>query len=161
MMPQVTGLVDKYVPKIKCETALDVGIGDGETIKTMLPFFEKPELFGCDPIEIPKGVHICIEKKPYHESKYYEQEFDLITFFDSLACYQKDEGERHLEHAMSKARKLILVWTPNCYYPYEPFRSGWHAEDFLKRGFCVYQAVGIHQGPPMVADGLLAWKLTE
>jgi len=159
-MPQVTNLISKLVPGIKAEFLLDIGIGDGETITTILPHFGNPVLYGCDPVDLPSlGVNYWIEKAPYHESTFYEKDFDVITLLDSLPCYHKDKGEQILDHAVEKSRKLTLVWCPDGYYPYPPFQSCWHPEDFLKRGFSLYRATNIHQGPPMVASGLLAWRI--
>lgn len=159
-MPQVTNLVEKLVPHIKAETLLDVGIGDGETILSMLGFFGQPFVYGCDPVEpAPKCLtNYEWEGKPYHESKFYDKPVDIITFFDSLACYTKSMGAKILDNAVEKSKKMTLVWTPDGYYPYPPFQSCWHAEDFLERGFSVYRAKNIHQGPPEVASGLLAWR---
>lgn len=156
-MPQVTNIINRLIPTIECDTCLDVGIGDGETIRTIIPHFRVNHLYGCDP-ELPKE-DICCEKKKYEDSSYFEQSFDIITFFDSLACYYKIDGEKILDHSIEKAKRMVIVWTPDGYYPYEPFKSCWHAEDFLKRGFSVYRAREIHQGPPTIASGLLAYLI--
>jgi hypothetical protein len=158
IMPQVTKLVDKLIPKIECEDLLDVGIGDGETIKTILPFFKIKKLYGCDPSCKPENT-IIAEQAKYEDSNYFNQSFDLITFFDSLACYYKKDGEEILDHAIEQAKKMVIVWTPDGYYPYPPFQSCWHAEDFLNRGFSVYKAKDIHQGPPTIGSGLLTWLI--
>lgn len=161
-VPQVTKLVYALTPKVQAKELLDIGIGDGDTIASMVPLWDNPFVFGCDPEVQPErigDVSCEWQKSTYDESRFFENEYDVITFFDSLACYMKPRGEEILEHAMGKAKKLLVVWTPCGYYPYPPFKSCWHPEDFLKRGFCVYQAKDIHQGPPVVADGLLAWKV--
>lgn len=158
-MPQVTGLVGRFVPKVQAKTLLDIGVGDGETITSMLEFWGTPMVSCCDPEVVPRGdFQHHYERGMYHESPFYDQSFDIITSFDSLACYTKPDGEKILDHMVEKATKLVVIWTPDDYYPYPPFQSSWHPEDFLNRGFCLYKAVNIHQGPPIVASGLLAWK---
>jgi len=158
IMPQITKIIDRVIPKIECQNCFDVGIGDGETIGTIIPFFGVKDLYGCDPSCKPTNT-VLAEQVKYEDSSYYEQSFDLISFFDSLPCYYKIDGEKILDHAISKTNKLLIVWLPDGYYPYEPFKSCWHAEDFLKRGFCVYRAIDIHQGPPTIASGLLAYLI--
>jgi hypothetical protein len=157
-MPQVTSIINRLIPTIECDTCLDVGIGDGETIGTIIPHFRVKDLYGCDPSCKPENT-VLVEQVKYDDSSYFEQSFDLITFFDSLACYYKIDGEKILDHAIEKATKMVIVWTPDGYYPYEPFKSCWHAGDFLKRGFSVYIAKDIHQGPPTIASGLLAYLI--
>lgn len=161
-MPQVTNLINKLVPKLEAKTLLDIGIGDGETIRTLLHHFGNPTVYGCDPVEIPKnwepqGHWFSLTR--YDNSPFYEETYDVITLLDSLPVYNKDVGERILDHVVEKSRRITIIWCPSGYYPYPPFNSCWHVEDFLKRGFCVYLAKNIHQGPPMVADGILAWKI--
>jgi hypothetical protein len=159
-MPQVTNLVSKLLPRIEAETLLDIGCGDGETILSMMHLWKQPFLFACDPEESPKTMtNYEFEKKPYHESSFYNRAVDISTCFDSLACYYKSDGEDILQHIVENTKKMVVIWTPDGYYPYPPFKSCWHAEDFLSRGFCVYRAKDIHQGPPTVASGLLAWKV--
>lgn len=156
-MPQVTDIVRRLIPPIKCESCLDIGIGDGETIRSIVSHFMVMDLFGTDPsttIEAPN-----VEVKKYDESRFYTEKFDLITLFDSLPCYYKIDGEKILDHIIENANKLVIAWLPDGYYPYEPFKSCWHAEDFLKRGFCVYRATNIHQGPPTIGSGLLCYLI--
>ena len=157
-MPQVTGLVSRLVPKLEVKTLLDIGIGDGETIASMLPHFGNPFVYGCDPDRIAELQNSQVEKAKYEESRFFGEMYDVITSFDSLACYTKPDGLAILEHMEAQAKQLVVIWTPDGYYPYPPFKSCWHADDFLNRGFCVYRAKDIHQGPPIVASGLLAWK---
>ena len=160
-MPQVTKLVGLYVPKIQCETVLDIGIGDGETIGSIAPMFGVKKIYGVEPSGRSLGrikIEAEVDNVIYEKSKYFQESFDLITLFDSLACWNIE----------LLSNKLVLIWTPECYYPYNEtdvegahayFQSGWHASELLDRGYSVFKAINIHQGPPIAANGILAWKL--
>ena len=145
---------------METKTLMDVGTGDGETIATMLPFFGNPFVYWCDPDLVPSKIPTNFDGDiaAYHESKFYDKEVDITTFFDSLACYNKEEGMKYLLHAIEKS-KMVICWGPDDYYPYAQFKSAWHAEDFLNLGFSVYKAVNIHEGPPIKASGLLCWRI--
>ena len=163
-MARVTQLIKQLIPTTECSSLLDIGIGDGGTIKEIAPLFSVKEIYGVENLIDPtqhklEDPNIKVDFKPYETSEYYDTEFDAITLFDSLPCYNKDKGIEILTKVEEKAKKLIIVWLPDGFYPYPPFHSCWHAEDFLSRGYCVYKAINFHQGPPMVASGLLAWKI--
>lgn len=96
--------------------------------------------------------------EPYcQESSVWNNNFDLITVMDSIQYYNKPDGEKVLDNVL-RTGKIVIIFTPDGYYPDQGARSCWHKEEFEKKGMKVIIADGFHQGPPYPNSPILAIK---
>ncbi len=160
---------------------LDVGGGDGVASTTMeLNFKVFHDSNGqrkicVDPKGWESGPDWHIIRKPFDEHcGVWNDKFDVVSCLDTIEHLTKGEGEKWLDQFEKMAERLIIIFTPDGYLPqgpeqdpdkfdsWEKHHSGWEAEDFLKRGYCVYRTPkDFHHNPTgVVGDfgALLAWK---
>ena len=157
----------------ECKTWLDIGCGDGTTCTTMQLNW-LPDKTGIDPKPWESGPDWKLIKGIYKpDCEIWYNHFDIITALDVIEHLTREEGERLLEHLEKVADKLIILQTPDGFLPQGPLqdpkfdewdthRSGWKAEDFLSRGYCVWRTpLDFHHNPTgLLGDwsALLVWK---
>lgn len=77
--------------------------------------------------------------------------FDVITSFDLIEHFEKNEGYRLLEDMTKIAKKKVVVYTPNGFVsqqatednPFQEHKSGWAYQEMKKLGFRVYGINGL------------------
>jgi len=168
------------VPTTPISSWLDVGGGNGIASTTMELNFkvfhgEKGQRKVCvDPKGWESGEDWRIIRELYNEyCSVWNDHFDVVSCLDTIEHLTKKEGEKWLDHFEEVADRLIIIFTPDGFLPQGPeqgekfdelekHRSGWEAEDFLKRGYCVYRTPkDFHHNPTgVIGDfgALLCWK---
>jgi len=76
--------------------------------------------------------------------------FDVVTSFDLIEHFEKNEGYKLLEDMAIVAKRKVIVYTPNGFVPQQatadnPFqehKSGWTFQEMKKLGFEVYGVNG-------------------
>ena len=76
--------------------------------------------------------------------------FDVVTSFDLIEHFEKNEGYKLLEDMVIVAKRKVVVYTPNGFVPQQatadnPFqehKSGWTFQEMEKLGFKVYGVNG-------------------
>ena len=76
--------------------------------------------------------------------------FDVVTAFDLIEHFEKNEGYQLLEDMVKVAGERVIVFTPNGFVPQSAFddnpfqehKSGWTYQDMKKLGFIVYGVNG-------------------
>lgn len=79
-----------------------------------------------------------------------ERTFDLVTSFDLIEHFQKEEGYKLLDNMMKVSKKKVVVFTPNGFVPqaatadnpFQEHKSGWTYMEMKKLGFKVYGVNG-------------------
>lgn len=72
-----------------------------------------------------------------------DRSFDLVFALDVIEHLEKPDGGRMLSEMERVARRRVLIFTPNGFYPQESddpwqvHRSGWTHADFRPRGYTV------------------------
>lgn len=153
---------------------LDVGCGNGIAC-TMLDFnYDIPHKVGVDVKAWESGPDWVLHRTAYDENcPVWNEKFDIVTCLDVIEHLTKENGEKWLDHFEEIANNLIIIFTPDGFLPQGPEQdpkfdewerhlSGWEAEDFLKRGYCVWRTPkDFHHNPTGVIgdwSALLAWK---
>lgn len=81
--------------------------------------------------------------------KFPEKSFDYVAGFDVIEHVEKDDGFALMRMAEKIARKKVIFYTPNGFFPqgaeggneYQRHRSGWTVEEMQLRG---YRVTGYH-----------------
>lgn len=163
MRPRVIDkLLSLQLPTTAYGTYLDIGTGDGN-VACSHPYYAKiPNKTGIDPQRPLKLFHHpswTLLKEAYKEGcSVWENEYDLITLYDIIEHYTKEEGTKILDHIEQKG-KLIVIFTPSGFYPqdgneWDSHKCGWTAQEFLDRGYSVHLLKDFHEK----GDALFAWK---
>jgi len=175
------GLNHPAVPETPITSWLDVGGGNGIASTTMdLNFKVFHDSNGqrkvcVDPKGWESGRDWKIIRELYNEDcSVWNDHFDVVSCLDTIEHLPKEEGEKWLDHFEEVADRLIIIFTPDGFLPQGPeqdpekfdelekHRSGWCAEDFLKRGYCVYRTPkDFHHNPTGVIgdwSALLCWR---
>ena len=171
---------------VESKSWLDVGCGDGVACTTMeLNRFISykvgvdPKAWVNDNEKDPKALFtdetdwIKYRVKYNEDCPIWNDHFDIVTCLDTIEHLPKEEGETWLDHFEEVADRLIIIFTPDGFLPQGPeqgekfdelekHRSGWEAEDFLKRGYCVYRTPKDFHHNPTGVEGdwpaLLAFR---
>lgn len=150
------------------ETIADIGCGKGGVIEFLRRRGLDSTIVGGD---IYKSyLLICKKKKLYSDCILYdarclpfkEESFDLVMMIGVIEHLKKEDGLALLTQLDKLAKKQIVVFTTVEYLPQEKFNgnvyqehlSGWHPEEFRKRGYRVY---GVSRYPVFEGSG---WALT-
>ena len=166
MRPRIIDrLLGSYFRVENFNSWLDIGTGNGNTACSH-PYYNKiPNKTGIDtkiPLKSFHGSEWEIIKEEYKEGcSVWDREFQLVTMFDIIEHYSKEDGIKILNH-LEKTTKLIIVFTPNGYYKIEGpqwdkwdlHKCGWETEEFLNKGYTVKLLKDFHED----GDALLAWK---
>jgi ubiquinone/menaquinone biosynthesis C-methylase UbiE len=75
-----------------------------------------------------------------------DRSFDLVTSFDLIEHFEKDEGYKLLDDMIKVSKKKIIIFTPNGFVPqlatadnpFQEHKSGWTYKEMKKLGFKVY-----------------------
>ena len=145
----------------------DIGSGNGLVAQEWRHLQNIPRKVAFDPgtyAEELNGRKVFDFLDPQWEKR--EQKFDfpnelfsLVTVMDMIQYLYKPDGEKLLDWLDEHATKMIVIWTPDGFYPCAAHVSCWHEEEFKKRGYTTAIAEKFHTGPPIVGNGLLAWKM--
>ena len=76
--------------------------------------------------------------------------FDVVTSFDLIEHFEKNEGYKLLEDMTKIAKRKVVVYTPNGFVPqkatednpFQEHKSGWTLQEMEKLGFKVYGVNG-------------------
>jgi len=76
--------------------------------------------------------------------------FDVVTSFDLIEHFEKNEGYRLLDDMAKIAKKKVVVYTPNGFVPqsatddnpFQEHKSGWTYQEMKKLGYKVYGVNG-------------------
>ena len=172
-MARINNLISQFIPYNNTwRSWLDIGTGNGLVAQEMRGFNSMPRKIAMDAGSFPEDVqegmghYLDASWEKIHENftqngKLWNETFDVVTLMDVIQYYPKPDATVLLDHLDEIVRHLIVIWTPDGLYPHPGHVSGWVADEFLDRGYSVYRAIGFHQGPPQVGNGLLAWKNPE
>ena len=102
-----------------------------------------------------------------------KQKMDLITMYDVIEHFEKEEGLKYLDNIL-KRTKHAIIFTPVGFYqqdlitnprecsinPYMEHKSGWEVADFMEMGFTVAVSERFHYHPyhKKYYDAMLAYK---
>ena len=79
-----------------------------------------------------------------------DRSFDLVTAFDLIEHFEKNEGYQLLKDILKIAGERVIVFTPNGFVPqsatddnpFQEHKSGWTYKEMKKSGFKVYGVNG-------------------
>ena len=159
-----------YVISLKPSSILDIGPGFGKYGVLFREYLDvwywrhKPGQWrvridcieACESYITP--VHKHVYDNIYVEDVRYVDfsqlpDYDLICMINVIECMLKEEGKRVLEECLRKARKAVLVSTPDEWYgprhernPYESRLSFWPSSEMQAMGARIIKAHGPEKG---------------
>lgn len=162
------------------ESLLDVGCGANSPIQK---FSSKiPHSVGLDGF-LP-SIEKSRSKKIHREYIHGEllstlagmksKSFDIVISMDVIEHFEKDQGWKLLIALERIASKRVVVFTPNGFLPqgeydenpHQLHRSGWHTDEFIKRGYAVCGINGLKWlkgefGAPRLKPRWLANRISD
>lgn len=142
----------------RAKTILDVGCGINSPINYFVTSEQHLDGLDKSPIDLEQSDKrryrklICGDIQDFQATETY----DVITALDFIEHVTKEDGVKILDKMELMGRRVILV-TPNGFIPqvgtaqnpFQEHRSGWSADDLIKRGYRVYGMFG----PKMLREG--------
>jgi len=171
-MNRIAEIVNSRINLDNINSWLDIGTGNGVVVND-LKFKAAKTKIACEKYFQEANVldktwiwETDIEKVFKDNNK-----FDLITLFDVIEHFEKDEGFKVLENILEKAKHTI-IFTPEGFLKQDKethpdlkdegmiHRSGWFREDFEKYNLNIILLENYHypQGHNRSFNALLIWR---
>lgn len=168
-MNRISNLVNKNIILSNINSWLDIGTGNGVVVNDLNLNHTVPNKYACD-IDIQPNNVLDNKWKWFNDYKVAlnQQTYNLITLFDVIEHFDKEDGIQFLKEVESKTEHIIL-FTPEGFLQQDNIthpgikpgmihKSGWYTEDFI--GYNVINLPNYHypQGLNKWFNALLVWK---